>query len=275
MEGQGYVVVPNILSDAEYREFEEMFFRDSSEIIPGFDASDKRTWNYPAGVKGILRSYGFSHTDAAWYLRKCPSIQREFAKLHGTDDLVVSFDSFIVKTRPCKVEPWFHRDQDPNPEQPSYQGIYYHYECAENDPGTLLVPGTHTYTDPWETRTDKNWLMVPENLQKEFQKRAVKPQIPKNSLLIFNSRTIHASSSGKNVFPDRLERLCFCVSYTPRSWRSEKTLEKKKESYAKGQSSAHWADDNFRVLRPGQFEHKKGLIKYNVREPDLSRTILF
>ncbi len=274
MEERGYIIIPDILSDEEYKTFETMFFEDSKSIIPGFDSADKKTWNYPAGVKGIIRSYGFSHTDAAWYLRERPSIQNEFAKLHGTSDLVVSFDSFIVKTKPCKIDPWFHRDQEPNPKHASYQGIYYHYECGKNDTGTLLVPGTHVCTDVWETPSDKNWLMVPENLQNEFLQKSIKPHIPANSLLIFNSRLIHASCSGKNKFVDRLERLSFCVSYTPRAWRSEETLAKKKDVYTKGQSSAHWADDNFRVLRPGQFEHKKGLIKYNIKA-EQSRTKLF
>lgn len=265
MEEYGYTIIPDILSNEDYETFESMFFDDSAKIIPGFDKNDKKTWNYPSGVKGIIRSYGFSHTDSAWFLRTRPSFQREFAKLHGTDDLVVSFDSFIVKTRPCKIDPWFHRDQEPDFDRPSYQGIYYHYECGEDDPGTLLVPKSHTEKNSWENSTHgKNWLMVPECIQNEVLKKATKPKIPKNSLLIFNSRLIHASSGGKNKFTDRLERLCFCVSYTPRFWRSEETLERKKQAYIKGQSSAHWADDNFRILKAGQFEHKKGLIKYQV-----------
>lgn len=256
LQENGFVVIPNILPEDDYNRFETLFWDDMSKVIPDLNKDDKTTWNFPRGVKGIIRSYGISQSDACWFIRTRPNIKAQWEKLYKTSELCVSMDSIIFKPKKSKIDPWFHRDQDPDQERPSYQGIYYHFASGGKDAGTILVPKSHTYSDVWETTPhSENFLHVPDELQKEMLSKAVKPVIPKNSLLIFNSRTIHASTGGKTYNT----RLTMCVCYAPKEWRNEETLKKKKTAYAKGQSCAHWPDDNFRILKAGQFEHRQGL----------------
>lgn len=45
---------------------------------------------------GFFTGYGGAHSKASWYLRTRPNIKKAFSSIWKTDDLIVSFDTFIA-----------------------------------------------------------------------------------------------------------------------------------------------------------------------------------
>jgi hypothetical protein len=66
----------------------------------GFKADDRSTWhiaNVPKFDKGgLYHRYGVGHEQFAWDIRTEPGVVAAFAKIWGTDELVVSYDSVNI-----------------------------------------------------------------------------------------------------------------------------------------------------------------------------------
>jgi len=89
--------------------------------------------------------------------------------------------------------------------------------------------------------------------------------MPANSLLLFNSRLVHANTTGtkrrEEKGPGNLplpNRLALAVCYAPRRRRSEETRTRKEEAYLAGKTANHWPCDRFSLKRPRLWDYTKG-----------------
>eukprot|EP00438_Fugacium_kawagutii_P018326 Skav212475 [mRNA] locus=scaffold385:379702:381305:- [translate_table: standard] len=255
----GFAILKGVLGDASHA-FREEFWKAMTSVVPGLDIAKEDTWNFPKGFRGIVTSYGLPHADFAWMIRAHPRIRQAFASIFGTEDLVVSLDAVIAQAQnsKSKLPGWLHKDQHPNHKGLSVQAVYTHFGSGPHDAGTCVVPGSHQVTFPWEWKAKGDHLRAPE----DADLKPLKPNVPPDSVVFFNSRLVHASVSGMGRVPHgQPARLGVCVAYAPITRRSEQTRRKKEKAYLQGKCSSHWPCDNFSLKPPlKSFQILKGAV---------------
>ena len=167
-------------------------------ICPRIKRGDPASWqaHFPKTYRGLLNLYGAAQADFAWRVRVATRVKMAFSAIFGTEDLTVSQDAVIVEAqkRARKRPSWLHKDQAPDlPTGYSIQGIYSYWPSAPTDAGTCLVPKSHLTIYDWENEQrelwHKNWLLAPD----QSARTSVKPLVPENSLILFDSRLLHAN----------------------------------------------------------------------------------
>lgn len=235
----GYAVIGNVLDKETRTNLIEQFWDAWTTCSPGFDRNDKSTWTIEhcpmMFAKGMAVFSGLPHSDFMWNVRLQPNIKKIFSNVHGTEDLVSSFDGFSVFLNKKQKSPsWLHVDQNPSNTVYCVQGQYNFLPVNEDSAGFLVVPKSHT----WETKTDKkgDWITFDD-----MAHRAVKLIVPENCFTLWNSRTIHANT-GMTSNTVRFDRLTCYVTYLPRSMRPESVREQKIKAYQNSYGTSHWAN---------------------------------
>lgn len=256
LEVHGYAILVGVLGEkAERDRFLKLFWDAMCMVVPNTDPKERETWRFPQGFRGIVTSYGLPQAAFAWQVRLAPKLRGAFARIFGTEDLVVSLDAVIAEPGipRSRLAPWLHKDQRPEHKELSVQAVYSFYGSGPADAGTCVAPGTHLVTYDWEQGAKRDHVRAPENWSVE----AFKPALPPDSAILFNSKLVHASSYGTTMRepdPDtglpRPSRLGACVAFAPRSRRSEKTKTKKEAAYFQGKCSTHWPCDKFSLKPP-------------------------
>lgn len=265
----GFCVLKNVLPAADFKQVEDTFWREIAHVVPGLSRESPATWKFPRDPRGIAREWGLPHSDFAWSVRVHPRMKRVFSLIHGTEDLVVGMDS--VKLDDCEAHgpgvPWLHRDQLKDVDVYSIQSIFTFYEVGPEHAGTILIQDSHAEEYPWDDEQDgvpllrargrqRNSVKLPKEMQEEFMARAIKPYVPDNGLILFDSRTIHANAPSSVVrwrqeaqqrhprptLP-RPNRVGVSVAMCPRARRSEACRSRKMRVYMNQGSTAHWPDD--------------------------------
>ena len=96
----------------------------------------------------------------------------------------------------------------------------------------------------------------------------LKPDVPPDSVVFFNSRLVHASVCGAGPVYGRPARLGVCVAMCPCARRSEVTRRKKEKAYLQGKCSTHWPCDNFALKPPMKsFQILKGAVSLPPPQP--------
>jgi len=275
LEQEGYAVLRDALGDASRAAFLQLFWRAARRVVPKLRLRDRSTWRFPTGYRGIMAAYGLAQSDFAWIPRMAPKVQKAFAAAFKvpTSELVVSLDAVLLsESLPKKRSaPWLHKDQRHDDSLGlSVQGIYTAGAVKERDAGTVLVPGSHRQVYAWERRRKNDpvggqHVRVPERELAKLEAQMVKPYMPANSLLLFNSRLVHANTTGtkrrEEKGPGNLplpNRLALAVCYAPRRRRSEETRTRKEEAYLAGKTANHWPCDRFSLKRPRLWDYTKG-----------------
>lgn len=238
LDREGYAVIGNVLDTDTRNRLLEEFWDAWVTCSPNFKRDDKSTWtieNSPMMfAKGMAVFSGLAHSDFMWDLRLQKNIRRIFAKIHGTKDLVTSFDGFSVFfTKKQKTQPWLHVDQCPI--NPTYcvQGQYNFFPVREDSAGFVVVPRSHKMN--LETDSTRDWVMIGDH------PGAIKLIIPENCFIVWNSRTIHANT-GMTCDQVRFDRLTCYVTYLPRALRSEEVFDQKIQAYNNADGTSHWAN---------------------------------
>ncbi len=238
LESEGYAVIGNVLTTDTRNELLEKFWDAWTICSPNFKRDDMSTWtieNSPMMfAKGMAIFSGFAHSDFMWDLRLQKNIRRIFAKIHGTKDLVTSFDGFSVFfTKKQKTQPWLHVDQCPSNPVYCVQGQYNFFPVHEDSAGFVVVPRSHKMN--LETDSTRDWVVIGDHPD------AVKLIIPENCFIVWNSRTIHANT-GMTCDRVRFDRLTCYVTYLPRALRSEQVFDQKIRAYNNSDGTSHWAN---------------------------------
>ena len=238
---EGYAVIGNVLDEATRNRLVEKFWNDWTTCSPNFSRTDKTTWkieNSPMMfAKGMAIFSGLPHGDFMWDLRLQPNIKQIFANIHGTDNLVSSFDGFSVFfTKKQKTAPWLHTDQNPTNKSYCVQGQYNFFPVKHDSAGFIVVPKSHLVHKNIPAKNLNDWVQVSSD---DF--KAEKIIIPENCFTIWDSRTIHANT-GMTSNTVRFDRLTCYVTYLPKDTRSEEVLKQKITAYKNSEGTSHWAN---------------------------------
>jgi len=271
LEEKGYCIVPDILSSDEIEEGKQLFY-DWQKTIPNHDLMHSLI-----NPHGIYKFHQVGHQEHAWFIRTRPKIIDIFKYLWGCDELSVSFDgsNYIPKNCTKGDRLWTHTDQAPNKKGVHcYQGLV---SLTDNKERTLVVyEGSHKehakYFEERDIRSSNDWFIFDDDIIKnmEAQKRVL--NIPKGSLVIWDSRTFHQNQYGA---PNSEERMVQYVCYLPKN--DPKNTVRMREKHLKYfydlRTTTHWPYPITVVpLQPQTYGDKSKLIDYDLlRKPDLER----
>ncbi|TDZ16494.1 hypothetical protein Cob_v010732 [Colletotrichum orbiculare MAFF 240422] len=263
---KGFAVVPAAIPRERAAQYQQRAFEWLKSFDnPGLDINDPSTWtaeNLPS-ISGIntFNHYGVVHEKFIWDIRLEPGIIDVFAKVWGTDELIVSFDALNITLprRPGHVprQKWPHVDQSPFREGlQCVQGIANLSDAGPEDGGLTVYPGSHKVTEAYfREHTDRtDWTRQdfykykPEQIA-WFEKlgfREHKVVAKPGDLIIWDSRLIHFGAEPTET-SDTIRTVTY-VSYAPASFATKEVLNAKKEALGRWLATTHWPHDNI-VLR--------------------------
>ena len=242
LDREGYVVLSDILTPDEQKFNMDLFKKEWSKVSPNFKWDKPNDWSIKNSplmfAKGMAIYSGFGQSDFMWSLRTNPKIIGIFENIHGVEDLVVSLDGFSVfLSDKQQTKSWLHIDQNPKNQAYSIQGSYNFLPVGKEDAGFVVVPGTHKSYHP-EVSHKKDWIMVD---QENFEPQSKKLLIPGNCFVLWNSKTIHAST-GMTKGTTGLNRVTAYITYLPKYLRTKEMAKKRKQAYMDSRTTSHWAN---------------------------------
>lgn len=192
-----------------------------------------------------------------WDARMEPGVIDAFAKLWGTTELLVSFDSLNVTFPNRKDIPrkgaWDHIDQSPfRKGLHCVQGIINLSPSGPDDGGLIVYPGSHKVTEEFfETQTDKStwstkdmYIFTDEQLA-WFRAKGLKQHkvcADVGDLIVWDSRTVHYGSEPTEKSSQI--RTIIYAAYTPAKLASPDQLALKKKVFEAYGGTTHWPHDN-------------------------------
>lgn len=253
----GYAVVKGVLPRERAEHYVGEFHQWLEDFGLGYKRSDPSTIREEClpiiHQKGLIQAYGAPHESFTWGVRSEPGVIDAFAKLFGTDDLIVSFDavnvSFPNRRDLPELKPWAHQDQDP--ERPGFrcvQGLVNLNPCGDNDGGLVVLKGGHNiskeyhetfYDEEREFRWTNEMYLFKETGLKWLKDRGyewVKVNAGPGDLILWDSRVPHynAAPKGDNV------RFVVYVSMAPASTATQEELVQKKWLFENTKGHSHW-----------------------------------
>ncbi|KAI6084254.1 hypothetical protein F4821DRAFT_262052 [Hypoxylon rubiginosum] len=267
LAASGYAVI----REAIPRERAVQYQRKALDWLTSFgtplDLGDPRTWtteNLPVQSKlNTFDNYCAVHEKFMWDARTEPGVVDAFAKVWGTDELLVSFDSLNVtlpnrKDRPARA-PWPHVDQSPL-KRGVYcvQGIINLSPAGPEDGSLMCLPrsnalfdeffDTQTRPESWE---EKDWRRFSVEEMKWWAIKGLRPvkvEAQPGDLILWDSRTVHWG----------------------RTYGEERPLEEKRRVFSVYGATTHWAHDNI-FLRPKLAHLPDGSLDPRNRDEPLER----
>jgi len=245
LDKQGYVVIKDIINNKTNMIALATLIKEWTTVSPNFDWFDTSTWsttNSPmVWGKSSVMFNGFGQSEFMWMLRTQPKIKEAFSKIYKTSELAVSFDGFSVFLSDKQQSPgWLHQDQRSQDMRKSIQGLLNLKPVGENDAGFVCVPGSHKTYKP--VPSNRDWVMLDKN--DPNYENAVKLLIPKNSLTLWNSKTIHSNTGMNKKHPKgmHLNRLSAYITFVPKLRRPLNIKNERISGYKNGLNCSHWAD---------------------------------
>jgi len=261
LKANGYAVVKNAIPHDRAVAYQKKAFDWISSFDRGLDIADPSTWteeHLPIGSKNnLFRLYCVSHEKFVWDARMEPGVLDAFAKLWGTEELLVSFDAINI-TFPNRADKerlggWEHVDQSPMRKGlHCVQGIINLSHAGPNDGGLVVYPGSHALVEEFfATQTDKStwkprdFYMFDEEQLKFFTSRGLKPHkicAEPGDLILWDSRTIHYGSEPEPS--SNTIRMVIYAAYTPAKLAKPDALKVKADIFNIWGCTTHWPHDN-------------------------------
>ncbi|WVQ84829.1 hypothetical protein IAT38_006986 [Cryptococcus sp. DSM 104549] len=262
LETKGYAIVKGVIPAERARSYEDRMYEWLESFGKRFKRNDRSTWKLdqlPAfNAGGLFNRHGAGHEQFAWDIRSEEGIIDAFAKIWGTDELLVSFDAVNLslpwneKDSPevaGRLSPWPHVDQSPRRGGAKHcvQGIANLAPNGPNDGGLKILSGSlQLYSeffaahpelegDGWPERDF--WLLRERDV-KWFEDRGcywVKTEPGPGDLLLWDSRVIHYGAAAEGVQP----RVATYVCYKPAKDITPEKLEQKKKAFAEWAGTTH------------------------------------
>lgn len=272
LQDEGYVVIKDIIDEETNRKVTKTFKREWCDVSPDFKWDDTGTWtptNSPmVWGKSSAMFNGLGQSEFMWTLRTQPNIKAAFAAVYNTTELAVSLDGFSVFLRSEQKSPkWLHQDQRSNDNRLSIQGTVNLRPVSHDDAGLVVVPKSHITHVPPESKTD--WVMLDKN--DPHYHKALKLLIPRNALVLWNSKTIHSNTgmSSKHRKNPHLNRLSAYITFVPKSRQTSEVVEERRRGYLRGDSCSHWADRHEIKKIPFRIRKRYLARNFNTLKPKL------
>ncbi|CAD6563606.1 MAG: hypothetical protein TREMPRED_000009 [Tremellales sp. Tagirdzhanova-0007] len=234
LDKNGFAVVKHVITAEQAATYVDQAYAWLEGFGKGFDRNDRSTWKVdklPAFTKGgLYNRHGSGHEQFAWDIRSEPGLIETFAKIWGTDELLVSFDGVNVSLPFEKDDlvdraPWPHVDQSPLRRfKHCVQGIMNLYENGPNDGGLMVLEGSFgLYNAFFESHEDdappggwdeKDSYRFDEKQLRWFYDRGCtwrKIEAEAGDVILWDSRCIHYGAAAEASSP----RIATYVCYKP------------------------------------------------------------
>lgn len=265
LEEYGVAIIPSVLDNKECEDMVNGMWSFLETITAKFDVpirrDDQNSWKsfYDLYVlhSMLMQHWKIGHAQFVWNIRQNRKVVSIFAKLWDVkeEELLVSFDgasfhlpSEVTKRGYYRGNDWLHCDQ-------SFVGSKF--ECVQSwvtgldvnqgDATLTFLEGSHShhaeFGEEHNLISKDDWHKLSEEEMKWYAKKGCKKRnilCPKGSLVLWDSRTIHA---GKEALKDRQEQNFRCVvylCYTPRSLITEANRKKKVKYFEEMRMTTHW-----------------------------------
>jgi hypothetical protein len=262
LQSKGYAVIKGAIEPQRARYYQEKAFEWLKSFDQKLDLDKPATWpTADLPVQTILNTYenyGVVHERFMWEARLEPGVLNAFAKVWGTDELLVSFDSLNVtlpNLKPAR-KPWPHIDQAPRKRGlHCVQGIINLSHAGPEDGSLVVIPGSQalveeffdTKTDPTSWEWKDNRYFSEEDMH-WFRSRGLEPLkvlAKPGDLILWDSRTIHWG--GEPTSKSDTIRTVIYAAYAPAEMASADALEEKKRVFMAYGATTHWPHDNIKL----------------------------
>ncbi|KAF5008337.1 hypothetical protein FDECE_5380 [Fusarium decemcellulare] len=262
LEAKGYCVVKGAIPLERARYYQQQAFEWLKSFDSSLDLDDPATWktaNLPVQTdKNTYEHYSVVHEKFMWEARQEPGVIDAFAKIWGTDDLIVSFDSLNVTLPNLKEAraPWPHVDQAPRKRgMHCIQGIINLSHAGPEDGSLCVMDGSaalveeffDTKTDPATWEWKDNRYFSDEDME-WFKARSVSPvkvEAEPGDLILWDSRCIHWG--GEPTKKSNTIRTVIYAAYAPAKLASKEALEEKRRVFKAYGATTHWPHDNIKL----------------------------
>jgi len=261
LEKDGFAVLKGVIPRERAVSYQERAYSWLKTFETDLDFNRNETWikeNLPVMSSfNTFKGYAIGHEKFMWDARMEPGVLDAFARLWGTDELLVSFDSLNMTfpNRPDKLRKaaWEHVDQSPlRRGLHCVQGIINLSPSGPEDGGLLVYPGSNKYydeffdtqTDPseWNSRDFYSFTLAQLAWYKSKGIAPHKVCAEPGDLILWDSRTIHYGAEPTEK--SNQIRTVIYAAYTPAAWASEDQLALKQSVFKKFGCTTHWPHDN-------------------------------
>lgn len=257
------MVVKNAIPRDRAEQYQQKAFDWLKSFDPGLDIRRPETWSLDRlpiqTERNTYEHYAVVHERFMWEARMEPGVLDAFAKVWGTKELIVSFDSLNVTLPNLKPvrDPWPHVDQAPRKRGlHCVQGIINLSHAGNEDGSLVAIPGSHKLIGEFfDTKTDSSTWEMRDNryFSKEdmefFNSRGLRPQkvlAEPGDLILWDSRTIHWGGEPEPGKSD-IVRTVIYAAYAPAKLASREALEAKSNVFHVNGATTHWPHDNIKL----------------------------
>jgi hypothetical protein len=267
----GFAVVENVLDEKECEDLISGFWKFWNTLSKGgIKRHDKSTWKHiykwflNHGMLG--QHFGIGHIPAIWATRGNERVIDVFETIWGTRDLTCSVDGASTSLQPEVTgrgwhrKDWLHLDQSPNRSDFECVQGWATGHAVEKGDGTLTVlEGSHLLHGEFskhfglndDKKYRKDWFKLEQThvdwyLAQGCTQRFV--TCPKGSLVLWDSRTVHAGRAPVKGRMNPKNRIVAYISMMPKSMLSEKDAIKKRNAVLQGRMTTHWAASHVKLF---------------------------
>ena len=249
LERNGYVVIPNVLSEEEVKTAYKMFHSWR------FSVPDLEFQHNTLDPHGIYKHHEVGHQRHAWYVRTIPKVKQVFVDIwryYGAeepDDMIVSYDGSCYIQPKCnkKDNYWTHTDQGSpsGGEEDELKCIQGYVALTSNKERTFrCYEGSHkihsTYFKEKGIKARTNWHVIDKSFTDLIQDKKRVLEVEAGSLVLWDSRTFHQNQYGERG--NHEERIVQYVCMLPRSHpdNNESIQAKRKKYFEEKRTTSHW-----------------------------------
>ncbi len=275
LDQYGIAVVPNVLDEKFLSQAQsqmwDMLETLTSKYDKPIDRKSPDTWKSFYDLlpmhSMLLQHHCVGHSQVAWDIRQNEKVVNVFSQLWKTkpEDLLCSFDGVSIHLPPELTKrgwfrnTWYHTDQSYfRNDLECYQGFVSMYDVNDHDATLTVLEGSHKYHAEFAKffefdKLDKkskeykdlksDWHKLSDKEQEFYDKKNCKMtciKCPKGSLVLWDSRTIHAGKEPDKTRKTPNTRFIVYVCMTPRKLCTSANLKKKQKAFEEMRMTSHW-----------------------------------
>jgi len=260
----GVAVIPNVIKSDELEVIKDNMFdtlthmtRNTKKPITRKNISSWKEIFAMKPLHGMLiQHFGIGHAQFVWDIRQDPRIVEIFAKLWGCDanDLLTSFDGVSISLPPETTgkgwheKDWYHSDQRfSNNNLHTIQGLVGCYDVNEGDATLTILEGSnkfhHSFAENFGKSGDNtDWYLLKNHEIEYYENLGCHKTFIKataGSLVLWDSRTIHAGCGPSKTRAEPNIRLVIYVCQKPKMYAKKEDINKKIVAFEKKQLTNH------------------------------------
>ena len=259
----GVAVIPNVLNAGELEHMRAGCWDVLETITQKFSQpiqrNDQKSWSSFYQLMPIhsmlLQHYGVGHAQFVWDVRQNPRVHQVFSDIWQTPELLVSYDGLSVHLPPEVTgrgwylgNNWLHTDQSyTRNDFECVQGFVTGYDINEGDASLTILEGSHQIhidvAKEFKITDTADWYKLNEEQLKYYKSRGCDQKVVKcraGSLVLWDSRTIHAGREPERTRSAPNFRLVVYVCMTPKKWCRPDRLKRHIEIFEQGRMTTHW-----------------------------------